>query len=274
MPLPEKPTVQNSQANINQDEIIKRLRQQQVKVDENIRILIYGQSGTGKTYSLRTARKPLFIDSFDPGGSVVLADLIAKGEAIVRTQFENEDPKNPTAFAAWDSSLDKIEQSGVMEKFGTYVLDSATTWGQACLNTILAKAGRAGGTPQQNDWYPQMVLMEAGIRRIFKFPCDVIFICHSDIQKDEVIGKIVRSPMLTGKSKTRIPLLFSEVYYADAKLSSKGTEYIWQLQADNTNQAKSRLCGLAKKNLNFVNQNYKQLMAELNHKFEDKALLV
>lgn len=251
------------------DTILAALQRNQVMPDKYLRTLVYGQSGTGKTFSLRTARKPLFIDSFDPGGSVVLADLIQKGEAIIRTEFENEDPKKPTAFARWDATLDGIEASGLMHKFGTYVLDSATTWGQAALNLVLQKAGRSGGTPQQNDWYPQMVLMEAGIRRIFQFPCDVIFICHNDTQKDEIVGKITRAPMLTGKSKTRIPLLFSEVYYSDVKRTSKGSEYIWQLQSDNTNQAKSRLCGLARKNLDFVPQNYKRLWQELGRKVED-----
>lgn len=266
MSLPETPTAQpQSRAS----SILEALQKRQVRPDKYLRTLVYGQSGTGKTFSLRTARKPLFVDSFDPGGSVVLADLIDRGEAIVRTEFEIEDPKRPSAFQKWDSSLDEIEKSGLMQRFGTYVLDSATTWGQACLNLVLAKAGRAGGTPQQNDWYPQMNLMEAGIRRIFSFPCDIIFICHNDTQKDEIIGKITRAPMLTGKSKTRIPLLFSEVYYSDVRRTSKGSEYVWQLQADNTNQAKSRLCGLARKNLDFVPQNYKALMQALGRPYDD-----
>lgn len=253
--------------------ILASLLKEQVRPDEHIRFLVYGPSGSGKTFSLRTARKPLFVDSFDPGGAVVLADLIEKGEAVVRTQWENEDAKHPSVFQAWDAALDRLEKEQVMENFGTYCLDSATTWGQACLNFVMSKAGRAGGTPQQNDWYPQMVLMEAAVRRIFRFPCDIVFICHNDTQKDEIIGKVTRSPMLTGKSKTRIPLLFSEVYYSDTKRSSKGTDYIWQLQSDATNQAKSRLCGLAHKNLDFQPQNYRALMSALSHSYEDKPNL-
>lgn len=248
---------------------LQKLLKERPAQTEHIRFLVYGQSGSGKTYSLRTAKKPLFVDSFDPGGSVVLSDLIAKGLAVVRSEFEQEDPKHPSAFEAWDKAFDELEKAKVMDKFGTYVLDSATTWGQACLNYVMKKAGRAGGTPQQNDWYPQMVLMEAGIRRIFALPCDVIFICHDDVQKDEIIGKLTRAPMLTGKSKTRIPLLFSEIYYSDSKRSSKGTEWVWQLQRDNTNQAKSRLCGLAGKALDFVPQNYGALMKELGRPYED-----
>lgn len=274
MPLPPKPETAHKTDSQELEvrsglPFLQRLLRERPTQTENIRFLVYGQSGSGKTYSLRTAKKPIFVDSFDPGGSVVLSDLIEKGEAVVRSDFENEDAKHPRAFEAWDKAFDELERAQVMQKFGTYCLDSATTWGQACLNYVMKKAGRAGGTPQQNDWYPQMVLMEAGIRRIFSLPCDVIFICHDDVQKDEILGKMTRAPMLTGKAKTRIPLLFSEIYYSDSKRSSKGTEYVWQLQRDNTNQAKSRLCGLAKKPLDYVVQDYKALMKELGRPYED-----
>ena len=34
--------------------------------------IVYGDLGTGKTMSLRTARRPLWVHSFDPGGTEVL----------------------------------------------------------------------------------------------------------------------------------------------------------------------------------------------------------
>lgn len=247
----------------NQLAYLKKLGEKQVRPDKYVRTLLYGASGTGKTFSLRTAKLPLLIDSFDPGGCIVLSDLIERGDAIIRTEFENEDAKHPSAFAKWDASLDGIEKSGELQAIGTYVIDSATTWAQSALNVVMQKAGRAGGVPQQNDWYPQMVLIEAAIRRIFSFPCDIVLIAHSDVMKDEVQGNVMRAPMLTGKSKTRIPLLFSEVYYADVRQTSKGGEFTWQIQADSVNVAKSRLCGLARKNLKYVSQNYMALRREL-----------
>lgn len=235
-----------------------------------LQFLIYGPSGSGKTYSLRTARKPLFVNSFDPGGSIALADLVEKGEAIVVTAYEKEDAEKPTAFAKWDSDFDRFESSGIFSQVGTYVIDSATTWGQAALNEVMKRAKRAGGVPQQNDWYPQMVLMEAALRRIMSLPCDVVFICHDDILKDEILGRVIRSPMLTGKAKKRIPLLFSEIYYADVRRSSKGTEYIWQISKDSTNEARSRLrAGAVEQVGDLEPQDFQALMKKFGHSYED-----
>lgn len=228
------------------DDVIKMMKEKYAAKDmtQKLQFLIYGPSGSGKTYSLRTARTPLWIDSFDPGGSTALNDMVADGRAIVVNEYENEDAKHPTAFKLWDENFDKLEKANVFERIGTYVLDSATTWAQAALNEVMKRAARAGGVPQQNDWYPQMVLMEAAIKRMMSLPCDIVFICHDDILKDEITGKVMRAPLLTGKARKRIPLLFSEIYYADVRRTPKGSEYVWQMRKDSTNDARSRMAGL------------------------------
>jgi len=59
--------------------------------------LITGETNAGKTYILRTARRPIHIDSFDPGGTKCLSDLIASGDVIADTTWENDDPFDPKA---------------------------------------------------------------------------------------------------------------------------------------------------------------------------------
>ena len=49
--------------------------------------IISGDSGSGKTYLLRTARFPVHIDSFDPGGTKCLEPWIKKGDIIADTQW-------------------------------------------------------------------------------------------------------------------------------------------------------------------------------------------
>ena len=90
--------------------------------------LILGESGAGKTFILRTARRPIHIDSFDPGGTKCLRDLINSGDVIADTQWEKEDPYNPKVFANWMRTIDIRLQTGYFEMFGTYSIDSASTW--------------------------------------------------------------------------------------------------------------------------------------------------
>lgn len=214
--------------------------------------LIYGPTGSGKTSVLRTCRLPLHLDSFDPGGSKVLRgkallngkqyeDEMSKGNIIVDSSFENEDSSRPHAFADWDAAYHKRKQMGYFDHIGTYALDSATTWAQDVMYQVIKKAGRVGSPPQQNDWLPQMNILESAIRDMLSLPCDVILVGHDDSDKDEATGKMFISLMITGKLKRRIPLLFDEVYYAGTKETSKGAEYYLLTKRTGLYDARSRL---------------------------------
>lgn len=227
-------------------ELAKEYKEQESVSAAYNRVLIYGGTGTGKTYSLKTFKLPLFVDSFDPGGSVCLKEYVKEGKAIVRSEFEVEDWDSPSAFDKWDRGFDGLVRSGVFDSVGTYCLDSATTWAQAAMNVVLKTNGRAGKVPHQNDWYPQMVLIEKSLRSIMNLPCDIVFICHDDAVKDEMTGALSKLPLLTGKLSKRIPLLFSEMYYANVNRTSKGAEYRWQTVADSQVAARSRNASIAK----------------------------
>ena len=53
--------------------------------------LVTGETNAGKTFLLRTARRPVHIDSFDPGGTKGLRDLIASGDVVADTRYEDDD---------------------------------------------------------------------------------------------------------------------------------------------------------------------------------------
>lgn len=205
------------------------------------RVLVYGPPGTGKTHILKTAPGPVFIDSFDPGGSKTLRKEIESGKIFVDARWEKELAAKPTAWKEWSKAFTERVKSGFFDNIGTYCLDSLTTFSSAALNKVLKESGRAASVPQQNDWYPQMVLLENAIQLILTLPCHVIVIAHEDIFKDEVRQRISYKPLVTGKLVTRIPLRFDEIYHADAKSTSKGTAYTLQTQACGTYMARTRL---------------------------------
>jgi len=207
----------------------------------SFRAIILGESGTGKTYMLRTCPPPVHVDSFDPGGTQSLDDAIARGTVFADTRFEVDNPKMPSAFDLFDREFHRRKAAGYFAEIGTYCLDSLTTLAKAALLKILKLKGRPGGVPQQDDWLPQMTLIENVIQEISSLPCNVIVTGHLDIKEDAVTKQLLMRPMITGKLTTRIPLLFSEIYVAEAKDTSRGICYSLLTQSTGRYLARTRL---------------------------------
>ena len=204
--------------------------------------LILGESGSGKSFLFRTCRKPVHIDSFDPGGTKGLQEYINKGEIIVDARYEGEDPKKPFAFELWKKEMEKRDKIGYFNHIGTYCLDSSTTWSEAIMNWILKKAFLSGQAPRwAHDYIPQKVEIRNWLRELLDLPCDFILTGHLEGYKDEVSGSMSYRYMTTGKGVTTIPLLFDEIYVLDPKESSKGVDYRILTQSTGKYVARSRL---------------------------------
>ena len=194
--------------------------------------LVTGETNAGKTFLLRTARKPIHIDSFDPGGTKCLGDLIRtkenpNGQVVADTQWEADDPFNPDKFAKWMKAIDIRFQIGYFEHFGTYCIDSATTFGEAVMNYQLASKGREGEAPQhRHDYMPQKTYMSNYIKKLMSIPCDFILTGHlrenrklisidakTGIAHEEVNYRF----FTTGQAVITIPLLFDEIYVLTGK---------------------------------------------------------
>lgn len=241
--------------------------------NENFNAIVYGGLGSGKTALLRTARKPVLLHSFDPGGVKTLTDYVKTGEIIPDTRFEVEDPSKPKAFKTWDDNYTRLKQMKFFDHVGTFAIDSLTTFAQAVLNAVMHKAGRAGGTPQQNDWFPQMCIIENAIKDILALPCDVIITAHDAMTKDEVTGKVMKDIMITGKLVRRLPLLFDEIYYANTKETSKGVTYNLLTQKTSTYQARTRIGRFGKFD-QYEEPDIKNLLRKAGMSTEDKPLLI
>lgn len=214
--------------------------------------LVTGETNAGKTYLLRTARRPIHIDSFDPGGTKCLHDLIKSGDVIADTQWENDDPFNPQVFAEWKKTIDIRFKIGYFEKFGTYCVDSATTFGEAVMNYGLGGKGRAGEAPRHNqDYMPQKVDMTNYIRKLMRIPCDFILTGHlREIKKllriDSKTGirteEIKYRFFTVGQAVVTIPLLFDEIYVIIGK-DGRGQEPKREMLIDSLGEyiARSRL---------------------------------
>lgn len=242
--------------------------------------LVTGETNAGKTFLLRTCRKPIHIDSFDPGGTKCLRDLIVSGDVIADTRWEDDDPYNPKAFAEWMKAVDLRFHLKYFEQFGTYCIDSATTFGEAVMSYQLGMKSRAGEVPQhRHDYNPQKVFMINYIKKLMTLPCDFILTGHlrenrkvlyvdqkTGVSKDEVTYRFYT----TGQAVVTIPLLFDEIYV----LKGKGENPKREMLIDSLGEyiARSRLKGEGK--LSSVEPpDIKALLKKAGFPHEDKPKL-
>ena len=213
--------------------------------------IITGETNAGKTFILRTARMPIHIDSFDPGGTKCLKPLIDSGDIIADTQWETENPFEPKAFAAWEKSNEIRLQTKYFEQFGTYCIDSLTTFAQAVMNFQLNLKNRAGEAPlHRKDYNPQKVKIENRIRQLMNLPCDFIITGHlresrdlrSVDKQDGIRYEDVKYRLhITGQAVITIPLLFDELYV----IVGKGNPPKREMKVDSLGEyvARSRIKG-------------------------------
>ena len=244
--------------------------------------LVTGETNAGKTFLLRTARRPIHIDSFDPGGTKCLRDLIASGDVIADTQWEADDPYDPHAFANWMKATDLRLHIDYFSQFGTYCIDSATTFGEAIMSYQLGTKSRAGESPQHRyDYMPQKTYMTNYIKKLMSLPCDFILTGHlREVKKlislDTKTG-IAREDIkyrfyTTGQAVVTIPLLFDEIYVIIGQEGREGPKREMLIDSLGTYIARSRL--KAKGLLNAIEEpDLRALLKKAGFSTEDKPKL-
>lgn len=232
--------------------------------------LWYGLAGTGKTYASLTCRRPMIIHSFDPGGTKCIRDHIGVDEGVVvDTRFEWEEQENPTVYQMWGDTFDQLKRDGVFNSLGTYVIDSATMWADAMMDYILHKAGKPGAKPEWPEYYQQHMRVMNSMKEFARLPCDCILIGHIDTDKDESTGKMFQGVMITGKLKIKLPILFDEIYKAEAKETPRGIDYRFLTATDGTAFARTRLGSEGRFEVR-EEQNVKALLKKAGMPCEDK----
>jgi|WetSurMetagenome_2_1015567.scaffolds.fasta_scaffold43474_2 hypothetical protein len=240
---------------------------------EHFTALVSGFWGTGKTTLLATGRLPVLVDSFDPKGPIVLRKAISEGKVLVR-DWSGDNSKSPSKYKAWEDQWEKDIDDKFLTNFGTYAIDSYTTFQPAMVNYIGMKNKRPQGQIAQGDYLPLYATLRDIIGRTSEQGCDFIMTAHLQYDKDEYTGEILANIDAFKKLVSEIPLLFSERYVINKEQSGKD-KYIYELLTNDKARfrASSRLNseGIFKP---IEEPNIKKLLEKAGFNTQDKPLFI
>lgn len=210
------------------------------------RFLVLGDTGSGKTTQFLTLPGKKFAYLFDSNALLTLRGHDVDYEEFLPDQLnlsvhslsKDKGGDKTTAYKSdvyreWEKDFDKKQEEGFFDAYDVIGMDSATTLLDLIMDRILTINGRPGQWPQQDDYGPTMIVFTNICRTLISMGKTIYMTGHLEIQQDQLTKKIYRSPMMTGKLKAKIPLLFSDILIAEAESDGKGaTSYRLQTAKD------------------------------------------
>lgn len=195
----------------------------ELKPSENMKILVCGPAGSGKTCFAAGFPGPTLLLDFDGK-----ADSAAAFYAKDQSRLENIDVRDMSKKLA---DIDPLEEMNKIireelipaqnggAKFKTLIIDSVTTFSSATLNHIVKtnpgikrSASRQGVQPCQQDFGILKREFARLIPGLLSLPMNVIMLGHIKVDKNDLTGEIIRGPMMDGSFGQELPIYFKEVY--------------------------------------------------------------
>lgn len=198
------------------------------------KFLLLGDTGGGKTSQILTFPGKKFAYLFDPNAILSLQGYdieyeeflpdrlnlsvrsLSKGAGDKTTSFQN------SLYVEWEKDFNDRIRGGFFDTIDLIAFDSATTLLDLIMDRVLTINGRAGSWPQQDDYGPQMLAFQNVCRQLTALGKTVIMTGHVETRQDELTKRIFRAPMMTGRLKTKVPLLFSDIFVCEATNDGRG----------------------------------------------------
>lgn len=205
-------------------------------IEDKIKCLVFSRYKQGKTFGALSFPRPNVLD-FDGGIRTVVNPEFVKKYGLKNVQFfqpkRNLDGRGvPKDYNAIDDAckyFDLWMTPANIDKFDTWVLDSATTLIDASTDKAIMLLGdknfkgaesqtyemakRFGlVVPKLQDYGAERSMTEQIVRMLVDSGKNVVVLCHEREQTNDSGATTAVEPLLTGKSKEDIPIMFDEVY--------------------------------------------------------------
>lgn len=221
------------------------------------KFLILGTTGSGKTSQFLTLPGRKFMYLFDPNAINTLkghdvdyeefypADVPLAVHSLKKDKGDTAAGKaNSTVYSEWEKDFEARRAEGFFDSIDVIGMDSCTTLLDLLMDRILTINGRPGQWPQQDDYGPQMVTFTNIVRTLTGMGKLVYFTGHLMLDKDEISQKIFRQPLMTGRLKEKIPLLFSDILVAQGTMDEKTGKMQYTLQTTPDRQTPTVRCSI------------------------------
>lgn len=198
------------------------------------KFLILAPTGMGKTTQFLTLPGKKFTYLFDPNAKLslrgfdveyeeFLPDLINLSVASLKKDGAKDKTTShaSTMYVEWERDFDAKMQGGYFDQFDWLGMDSCTTFLDLIMDRILTLNGRYGQWPHQDDWGPQMIAFKNVVRAWTSMGKGIYFTGHLETKQDDLTKRIWEKPMMTGRLRDQIPLLFSDIFALETDVDSK-----------------------------------------------------
>ena len=225
-----------------------------IKIPENVKGYIYGESGSGKTRTLSTAPKPMYMFDCDKG-----VQTIAGVPGIEYDLYRPESRKK--TLPVLNAVKTKIAELQRDCPFATVALDSSTFYGNWILDKLITINNRWGQTPQlrKQDYGTLADELAELFLDLLNIDANVFITGHGRVlvpDEDSKNTSTLYLPLMHGqKFPQQLPMYFDELYRTVIKIKpgTSDNQYVLQTQSDTRWSAKTRLTRYDKKKGEIVN---------------------
>lgn len=224
----------------------------EVKPSDQQSIFAIGEIGAGKTSQILTLPGKKFAYLFDPNALNSLAgydidyeefkvnamdlDLAIQSlkKGVKDTSYRKKKIE-PKTYIAWEEDFEKRLEADFFKDYDWLIFDSMTTFSDIVMDRIQYLNQRLGKHPEQGDYTGQMTTIRNVFRAAHGTGTGVYATGHVDLKQDELSKRITNQIMLTGRLRTQIPLLFTQVLYFYPERGKNGPEFKIQTFPDREN---------------------------------------
>lgn len=200
----------------------------------NDKFLVIGETGSGKTSLFSTIPGKKFIYIFDPNAlntlkgcdvdyEIFTPDTISMKVTPLAKSAKSDKhatPLEPRTYVLWEEDFEKKIADGFFDAYDAIGFDSMTTFCDLVMDRVQYLNGRFGKQPEQDDWAAQINTIKNVFRQATSMGMMVYATAHKDLKQDELTKRIQYQIILPGQLRSKLPLLFSEVWNCEADVDS------------------------------------------------------